>query len=242
MNLLRYSIRQHLRVIGLSCFLVIPASAATSVSHYGITWTFSADRPTGTFANGEPWVIGPVTITNINPNPTQSVNGVQHGSMINPIPNTAFGFDSHPFISSTVTYQASKNVALSFPINLQVNDVLVSANCEGGTYPTFLKTICALTVLGSAPPAGSFRPSIFGTDRTVKWNVSQLNWEVIKNYAAVPSTPSKATITAQIPPLPWFNGHRFGRGIVSSLKTIPLMAINNMAARLQPNLVRWDYG
>lgn len=183
---------------------MVPAFAATGVSHYGITWTFSADRPTGTFANGEPWVIGPVTITNINPNPTQSVDGVQHGSMINPVPNTAFGFDSHPSISSAVSYQAAKNVALSFPFNLQVNDVLVSANCQGGAYPTFLKTVCALTVLGSPPPAGSFRPSIFGTDRAVKWNVSQLNWAVLKNYAAVASTPSKATITAQVPPLPWF--------------------------------------
>ncbi len=204
MNSLIYFTKRLLPTIALGCLLQIPASAASSVSHYGITWTFSSDRPTGTFANGEPWVIGPVTITNINPNPTQSVSGVQHGSMTNPIPNTAFGFDSHPSISSAVSYQAAKNVALSFPINLQVNDVLVSANCQGGAYPTFLKTVCALTVLGSAPPVGSFRPSIFGADRTVKWNVSQLNWAVLKNYTAVASTPSKATIAAQVPPLPWF--------------------------------------
>lgn len=188
---------------GLTCLLAVPAGAANSVSHYGITWTFSSDRPTGTFVNGEPWVVGPVTITNINPNPTQSVHGVQHGSMINPMPEKTFGFDDHPVISRDVVYEASKNVALSFPFTLKVNDVLVSAYSQY-EYPTFLRTVCALTVLPAPPAEGSFRPSIFGTDRTVKWNVNQLDWSVLKNYAAVPSTPSRAVIAAQVPPLPWF--------------------------------------
>ncbi|MEO8617177.1 MAG: chitobiase/beta-hexosaminidase C-terminal domain-containing protein [Luteolibacter sp.] len=186
-----------------SYMLASSAEAVVAVSHYGITWNFSADRPTGTFANGEPWVVGPVTITNISPNPTQSVNGTQHGSMINPIPGKNFGFDSHPQVTSDVVYEAATNVALSFPFNLKAGDVLVSANSQY-EYPTWLRTICALTVLASPPPAGSFRPSIFGTDRAVKWNTSQLNWAVLKNYAAVPSTPSKAVIEAQVPPLPWF--------------------------------------
>lgn len=188
---------------GLTCLLAAPAWAANSVSHYGITWYFSSDRPTGTFVNGEPWVVGPVTITNINPNPTQSVHGVQHGSMINPVPAKTFGFDDHPVISRDIVYEASKNVALSFPFNLKVNDVLVSAYSQY-EYPTFLRTVCALTVLPSAPPEGSFRPSIFGTDRTVKWNANQINWSVLKNLATVPSTPSRAVIAAQVPPLPWF--------------------------------------
>ncbi|MDH4445202.1 MAG: chitobiase/beta-hexosaminidase C-terminal domain-containing protein [Akkermansiaceae bacterium] len=177
--------------------------AVTSVTYKGITWNFSADRTTGTFANGEPWVIGPVTITGITPNPTQSVDGVQHGSMVNPTPNAAQGFDSHPSITPSISYQPSLNVALSLPFTLKVNDVLVSANSQW-VYPTYLKTICALTVLGSAPPAGSFRPSIFGTDRTVRWNISQLNWGVLQTYPSVPSTPSKSTIQSQVPPLPWF--------------------------------------
>ena len=180
----------------------VPAFAATQVSHYGITWNFSSDRPTGTFVNGEPWVIGPVTITNINPNPSQSTYNVQHGSMINPVPNTNHGFDSNPVVYG-LQYDATKNVALSFPFTLQPGNVLVSAKSQT-YYPTWLKTVCALTVLGSPPPSGSFRPSIFGTDRTVKWNVSQMNWSVLKNYAATPSTPSRAEILAQIPPLPWF--------------------------------------
>jgi len=188
----------------LSFICCVPnTDAATFVSYRGITWSFSSDRPTGSFVNGEPWVIGPVTITAISPNPKQSVDGVQHGSMINPVPNAAHGFDSHPSITPSIAYQASLNAALAIPFTLKINDVLVSANSQW-VYPTYLKTVCALTVLGTAPPAGSFRPSIFGSDRTVKWNSSQLNWGVLKNYAAVPSTPTKVTIQAQVPPLPWF--------------------------------------
>lgn len=178
--------------------------ASTSVTYYGITWTFSADRSTGTFANGEPWVVGPVTITAINPNPSQSQQGTQNGSMVNPIPNKNFGFDSNPVVSSSIVYEAAKNAALSLPLTLNGGDVIVSAKSQLGDWPTWLKTVCALTVLSSPPASGSFRPGIFGTDRAVKWNVSQINWNVLKNYAAVPATPTKAAIAAKVPPLPWF--------------------------------------
>jgi Chitobiase/beta-hexosaminidase C-terminal domain len=193
---------RNLMLAALGCLLTLSARAATSVSHFGITWTFSADRPTGTFVNGEPWVVGPVTITNINPNPSQSTYNVQNGSMINPVPNTNHGFDSNP-ACYPVQYEPAKNVALSFPFTLKVGDVLVSAKSQA-YYPTWLKTVCALTVLSGPPPSGSFRPSIFGTDRSVRWNVSQMDWSVLKNYAATSSTPTKASIEAQIPPLPWF--------------------------------------
>ena len=189
--------------------------AANSISYYGITWFFSADKAVGSFVNGEPWVVGPVTITNISPNPSQSVNGTQHGSMINPIPNKHFGFDSHPLITAPYTdeiiYNAALNVALKFPIELKQGDVLVSANSQYN-YPNWIKTVCALTVLSSPPATGSFRPGIFGANRTVRWNVSQLNWSVLKNYTAVPSTPSKATIQAQMPPLPWFEWAKIWSG------------------------------
>ena len=179
------------------------AHRAKSVSWHGITWTFSEETTVGQFANGEPWVIGPVTIASIDPNPRQSTDGVQHGSMINPIPNKNFGFDDHPKVTREIVYEAAKNVALSFPFTLKRGDVLVSARSQN-IYPTYLTTVCALTVLDSPPKAGSFRPSIFGSDRTVKWNVGQLNWSVLKNYAAVPSTPSKAEIAGYLPSLPWF--------------------------------------
>ena len=38
-----------------------------SVTQYGITWHFGETRETGRYANGDWWVVGPVTITSITP-------------------------------------------------------------------------------------------------------------------------------------------------------------------------------
>ncbi len=224
----------------LGCLVTLTAQAATSVSHYGITWTFSADRPVGTFVNGEPWVQGPVTITAINPNPSQSTGtarvqigygvyedrpGVQHGSMVNPTPSKKNGFDRRLDLSywsvneaDKINYSPALNVALALPNTLSPGDMLVSAKSQiPADQTTWLKTICALTVVASPPAAGSFRPSIFGpaVGRATPPNISQLDFSVLKNFTATPATPTKASIEASMPNLPWFewgsawNGNQF---------------------------------
>ena len=40
-----------------------------SVTQYGITWTFDKKVPVGQFINGDYYVVGPVTITAIDPKP-----------------------------------------------------------------------------------------------------------------------------------------------------------------------------
>jgi len=44
------------------------ANAATtnSISQFGITWTFNQQHEFGQFANGDYWVVGPVTIVAID--------------------------------------------------------------------------------------------------------------------------------------------------------------------------------
>jgi hypothetical protein len=56
--------------------------ACNSITQYGVTWTFT---PTtcGQFANGDWWVLEPVTIQTVSPTPTYGANG-RHGSWINP--------------------------------------------------------------------------------------------------------------------------------------------------------------
>ncbi len=191
-------------------FLGISASslvnAATSVAHSGITWTFSSDRPTGTFANGEPWVVGPVTVTGITPNPGQSTSGVQHGSMKNPVAGTKNGFTNEADGSNLLTavrYDATKNVALNLPLNLAAGDVLASSK-TGYDGRNYMETVCVLTVLASAPPAGSFRPGPYGSSHPVRFNKSQINWNILKNFAPVTGTPTKAQIEAKLPALPWW--------------------------------------
>lgn len=194
-----------------SAFILIVAATldargANSVFHQGVTWTFSADRQTGQFANGEPWVVGPVTITNINPNPSQSTSGVENGSMKNPIPATRWGFESHADVKNpALSYDASKNVALQLPLTLSGNDALCSSiTRSASSYPNYVDRVVVLTVLTTAPPAGSFRTGLFGTNHAVRWNKSQINYGVLKNFAATSLAPSKAQVENLLPPLPWF--------------------------------------
>ena len=186
------------------------ANGANVVSHQGVTWTFSSDRPTGQFANGEPWVVGPVTVTSISPNPSQSVTGVQNGSMKNPIAGARQGFENNAITNiPEVTYDPSLNVALQLPLTLAGNDSLVSSiTMPANAYPNYIDTICVLTVLTSAPPEGSFRPGFYGSNHAVRFNKSQINYGVLKNLGAVAGAPTKAQIEAKLPPLPWFEWHK----------------------------------
>ena len=201
-------------------------SPASTISHLGITWTLGTPSLTGTFANGEPWVVGPVKITNIDPKPaTSTADGaatgeVWNGSMINPQSNRNHGFDNRTITRvvrpnpggdwGTNVYDPALNVALSFPFTLSAGSVLVSARSQKLTldndFKTPLRTVCALTVLSSPPTPGSFRPSIYGSDRTVKWNTSMMDMSVFKNYILPTGSdiPTLNSILNERLVLPWF--------------------------------------
>jgi hypothetical protein len=220
----------------LALTLAGPLHAANSVSYQGFTWTFSSDRPTGTFVNGEPYVIGPVTVTSISP----AWNGSDNGSMVNPIPESRNGFTSRPDGSFSKTqppfiyYDATKNAALQLPITLQAGSVLASSKTVN-SYPNYTEAIAVLTVLSAAPPAGSFRPGPYGTNRTVRFNKTQINWSLLKNYAPVSGAPSKAEINSLMPALPWWEW----AGIYYAGH---LMPINNIAAGNSGNGQPSTYG
>lgn len=197
------SLWETLCAFGCSAILLTQSAAgATSVSHQGFVWNFSRDRPTGTFANGEPWVVGPVTITAISP----QWDGTNNGSMKNPVPGTRNGFTTAPDASSILAdykYDATKNVALQLPLTLVAGDVLASAHTVS-SYPNHTEKVCVLTVLGSQPAAGSFRPGPYGTDRVVRFNKSQINWDILRSLAPVAGAPTANQINNFTPPLPWW--------------------------------------
>lgn len=51
-----------------------PADYASSLTQHGITWTFDRPYAVGQFVNGDWWVIGPLTVTAIDPAPVFSRN------------------------------------------------------------------------------------------------------------------------------------------------------------------------
>lgn len=177
--------------------------AATSVSQFGITWEFSTDRPTGRFANGDWWVVGPVTITRITPaDPTPGDSTDIHGTMINPTPakqspwRGIHGWDSR---IRDNTYVRTLNIARNLPYTVPAGSSVMScrsvaAQVSGNNLQ--MDTIAILTVLASAPPEGSFRPPYIGTEKSVRWNKSQLDYSKLRKLAPVPSTPSFGTVEA----------------------------------------------
>lgn len=183
---------------------------ATSVSYYGITWTFDGDYTVGSFVTGEPYVVAPsgVGITNIDPAPYVGVDGYAHnGSMVNPVPETNQGWDGAMTGGAlpSHTYSAAKNVALSFPIALNAGDSLVS--CISRPYSTVTRdhvdVYCCLIVLATAPAAGTFRPNPFGTDRTLR-NWSSVDKSMFLELTPVSGTPTQSDLlTNSLVALPW---------------------------------------
>src|SRR5208283_2260374 len=84
---------------------------ASSVSQYGITWTFEQPAPAGRFVNGDWYVVGPVTVKMIDPKPLYGseiprfqldsldkgrpeVQRVRNGFMLNPPAKMQVAYDS----------------------------------------------------------------------------------------------------------------------------------------------------
>lgn len=188
------------------------ASAAASVTRFAITWTFSSDRQVGQYVNGDWWVVGPVTITNISPKSVVSGGRTINGSTVNP---NSSEFPSHGFDSAMsetgIGFNASLNagrpggndVSATNPLVLQNGSSLVS--CVSHPVSTNRPTITdvsILTVVASAPAAGSFRPPYCGTDKTQSWNKSGLRYGILQKLT-LSGAPTPTDVAAKFE-RPWF--------------------------------------
>ncbi|MFP4401232.1 MAG: LamG-like jellyroll fold domain-containing protein [Candidatus Woesearchaeota archaeon] len=181
----------------------------TSITQYGITWTFDSEYQCGQFVNGDFWVLGPVTIVNIDPSSGDDGTGrIVNGSMIDPEASTNYqGFDSDAW-----DYDGSLNVALdissSSPLIIQPVSSLVSSISLFP--PESKKSIdyqAILTVVSSIPDAESFRPPWTETDKTMPYTYSDINTNFLRNLAPVDNQPSWEDIQESI--LPPFIGFSY---------------------------------
>ena len=204
------------------------AEVADHISQYGITWTFDKAYPVGQFCTGDYWVIGPVNVIQISTDlhtPGFVPRPGEDGSMVNP------GTDSHQGYSPQVdlkTYQVDLNASLvggkpisaGNPLILKTDSSLISMvnwlyksekETEPGT-PGFscgfacptTRSGAVLTVVSQAPPVGSFRPPYCGNDKTVKFNVKQLDLSKLKNLEPVKDTPDPVELAKQME-RPWID-------------------------------------
>jgi Divergent InlB B-repeat domain len=177
------------------------------IRQFGITWTFDKDYPVGQFANGDFWVVGPVTIVGIDPPSVEKDGRIANGSMVNPSPRLGQtqGYDSAMYggYVKPGNYDPSLNVARPNGHDLSAdNPLTVPAGCSlVSTISTLqtsgrtqLQTAAVLTVLGEPAPEGSFRPPYAGTDKTVRFNKSRLNYSLLGNLTSVPGVPALSTV------------------------------------------------
>jgi len=137
----------------------LSADTASSVSQYGITWNFNRAYEVGNFANGDYWVVGPVTITSITPAATSTRNGWE----VNPTAIGDQGFDER-------ANNFNAGLMPSLPYNASGGESIVKSISTGaGSSSPYLQTVAILTVLSSIPPgngANLFRPGYCGSNKT----------------------------------------------------------------------------
>ena len=190
---------------------------ASSLTKDGITWTFSQPANYGQFVNGDYYVIGPVTITAIDPPPTTSAP-YENGSVLNlPTSNRKSGFDSR--LDNTSFFDAS--VRSYPPLTLKAGDALVSTRSLAASHslPELMRaqdksispvaSASVLTVLSSAPAPDAFRPSYCDRSQTI-YHADALQRNLLLSLAPPnPSgTPTLATFEAYYR-RPWIDTNDF---------------------------------
>jgi len=198
-----------------------PAGTASSVTKDGITWTFSEAVPVGQFVNGDYYVVGPVTVTAVSPQPTTS-SPYLNGSVVNqPTANGKSGFDSRLNDGTDESWWFDATLRSYPPISLKAGDALVSSI----SLPTIhsvpevmrasdmsaspVASDSVLTVLASAPSADAFRPSYCDRNQTI-YHANNLQRNLLPSLA--PPNPSNTPTLAQYEALfrqPWIDTNAF---------------------------------
>ncbi len=158
--------------------------AASSITQYGITWHFDKEYEVGQFANGDYWVLGPVTIIRITPD----FNGNDYGWEVNPIVDGSQGFCSSCYPNVT-TFDAS--LVPNLPYIAQANQSLLKTIPSGEDRPC-IRTASVLTILGEIPPdngASVFRPPYVGTEKPLI-SISSLKTDLLPSFSEVENTPA----------------------------------------------------
>ncbi|MBW2525234.1 MAG: hypothetical protein JRI23_13705 [Deltaproteobacteria bacterium] len=154
-------------------------ASTAQIEQYGIVWQFQGAVPFGQFANGDYWVLAPVTVTAVTPD----FDGSLHGLERDPVYEGGQGIDGR-----IENFDASLVPELPLTIEGDASLVKGMSNAEGPC-ATFdfqcLTTASVLTVLAARPAddgARSFRPPFVGTDKPL-YSVDDLR------LADLPSLP-----------------------------------------------------
>ncbi|HET6247014.1 MAG TPA: hypothetical protein VFE47_04885 [Tepidisphaeraceae bacterium] len=186
-----------------------------SVSEYGMTWTFDKPAHVGQFINGDWYVVGAVTIVQIDPKPLHGAEipkgqldhmdnerpadqRVRNGFMLNPPAAMKVSYDSgvrNYFDPSLIqklpvamTPGDSLVSSISMPKGLELNAPLRNKIERGVEDSSPIETAAVLTCVAEPQPADAFRPAF--CDRTQKIYLARnLHRELLPTAAAAKSIP-----------------------------------------------------
>lgn len=164
-----------------------PSTDVTEITHRGITWHFSSAVKAGQFITGDWWVVGPVTVAKVDPEPTPG----RHGSSLDPVGNKQ-GYDDRGG-----RYDATE--AEQFPLTIDGIASLVSSESKvSGDFKNNgnMVTQAVLTILDEIPPADAFRPQYAKGPKTVfRW--SDLDLKKLPSLD-IPTSPSNAATVLEL--------------------------------------------
>ena len=151
------------------------------IMQFEFAWVFDKYYRIGRFVNNDFWVADANTVNLIQIDPpsymdaTVDPSRVRNGLMINPVHPRKQGFDSYAYNFDEET-NFGMNISPASPLAVQPGSSIISSKShETSNYGSFVQSAAVLTVLSSVPPEKSFRPSYFGTDKTVRHNLTGLD-------------------------------------------------------------------
>ncbi|WP_247236161.1 hypothetical protein [Telluribacter sp. SYSU D00476] len=216
-------------VLSLSCTRPVGSQSSSSregltgvtlrkeISQYGITWTFDQPAKTGQFITGDWWVVGPVRIVKITPEPgparvDNSAIKINHwndtslkkdtfmrnGSMIVLKAGYTQGYDSR-------SGSFSPKDVINLPLDLSPNRSLISSISNTSLSvdhfskdlmwdnekqcQVVMKAAAVLTCLPAEPPADAFRPPYAGTDKPL-FRTKDIRWDLLPRLQPAGEVPS----------------------------------------------------
>lgn len=178
----------------LAGILPVLGAKQSSITQGAITWHFDKAYEAGQFANGDYWVVGPVTIDSISPSVVNDAYGLHHGWEVNPIVSGNQGFEQR-----ALSFSAALIPAL--PYNAQPGmSIVKSISNKMGTNPNppyeVVLTAAVLTVVNAVPPDSGktlFRPPYVGTSKPY-YSVDSMRTKLLPSLAPVTVTLTLASI------------------------------------------------
>ena len=217
------------------CLFAAEVPRLRSVSQYGITWTFEQSVPVGHFVNGDFYVVGPVTVTNIDPPPLRGTgvppaevndaekkrfpagNYVRNGSMVNPPARDVVAFDTgipnycQPDLAALLPVKLNPGDCLVSTISLKVGEKATFPYHSGGTRDQGdgpIKTLAVLTCVPEPLAPDAFRPSYADRHHNVYY-AHNLRRNLLPRLPLPPDAPNIVT-WIRVFQRPWFNTCFFG--------------------------------